>query len=119
MNIFKQAFLVNNLAILLVGCGNETKTIPQSSFKQTTIQHYDYSQGEASALTEWHTKAPILLPYKTPYGTTYATLGQAHTSLNAGAEDMRKRISQANALRNRLVSDIIAGGGVVDGRGQA
>ena len=40
-------------------------------------------------------------------------------SLNAGAEDMRKRISQANALRNRLVSDIIAGGGVVDGRSQA
>ena len=40
-------------------------------------------------------------------------------SLNAGAEDMRKRITQANALRNRLVSDIIAGGGVVDGRSQA
>ena len=40
-------------------------------------------------------------------------------SLNAGAEDMRKRITQANALRNRIVSDIIAGGGVVDGRSQA
>ena len=95
MNIFKQAFLVNNLAILLVGCGNDTNTIPQSSFKQTTIQHYDYSQGEASALTEWHTKAPILLPYKTPYGTTYATLGQAHTSLNAGADPIATIDTQA------------------------
>ena len=30
-------------------------------------------------------------------------------SLKAGAEDVRKRIAQAEALRNRLVSDIIAG----------
>ena len=40
-------------------------------------------------------------------------------SLKASAEDVRKRIAQSNALRNRLVSDIIAGGGVGNGRSQA
>ena len=39
--------------------------------------------------------------------------------LRASAEDIRKRIAQANALRDRLVSDIIAGGGAGDGRSQA
>jgi len=40
-------------------------------------------------------------------------------SLKASAEDVRKQIAQSNALRNKLVSDIIAGGGVGNGRSEA
>jgi argininosuccinate lyase len=46
-----------------------------------------------------------------PYVLREALAGYADRlrSLKAGAEDVRKRIAQAEALRNRLVSDIIAG----------
>ena len=46
-----------------------------------------------------------------PYVLREALAGYADRlrSLKAGAEDIRKRIAQAEALRNRLVSDIIAG----------
>jgi argininosuccinate lyase len=45
-----------------------------------------------------------------PYVLREALAGYADRlrSLKAGAEDVRKRIAQAEALRNRLVSDIIA-----------
>ena len=39
--------------------------------------------------------------------------------LKTAAGDVRKRIAQAEELRNKLVSDIIAVGGVADGRRHA
>jgi len=46
-----------------------------------------------------------------PYVLREALTGYADTlaGLKAEAEDIRKRIAQADALRNRLVSDVIAG----------
>ena len=56
-----------------------------------------------------------------PYVLREALVGYTDrlARLRADAEDVRKRIAQANALRNRLVSDIIAGGDAGDGTSQA
>jgi subtilisin family serine protease len=98
MNICKRTLLIFGLLIFISACGGTTNTMPHSPSTPTnqTPGQYDYTLGQPSDMSSWDALAPVSLPYDTPYGARYSSLGQAHQDLNAGANPIATVDTQAH-----------------------